>query len=129
MFCKKGVLRNFTNFAGKHLCQSLFLNIVAGLRPATLLKKRLWHRCFLMNLRNFKELLFFIEHPWWLLLNMFYSKIICCQANKNYSVKHKTLIVIICFSFNHQSYDTCLISDLQFIFQLISFCVCVCVKF
>ena len=23
-FCKKGVLRNFSNFTGKHLCQSLF---------------------------------------------------------------------------------------------------------
>ena len=24
MFCKKGVLRNFTKFTGKHLCQCLF---------------------------------------------------------------------------------------------------------
>ena len=31
MFCKKGVLRNFTKFTGEHLCQSLFLNKVAGL--------------------------------------------------------------------------------------------------
>ena len=46
VFCKKGVLRNFAKFARKHLCQSLFFNKVAGLRPATLLKKRLWHRCF-----------------------------------------------------------------------------------
>ena len=36
---KKGVLRNFAKFTGKHLCQSLFFNKVAGLRPATLLKK------------------------------------------------------------------------------------------
>ena len=33
---KKGVLRNFAKFKGKHLCQSLFFNKV-GL--ATLLKK------------------------------------------------------------------------------------------
>ena len=46
VFCKKGVLRIFAKFTGKHLCQSLFLNIVAGLRPAILSKKRLWHRCF-----------------------------------------------------------------------------------
>ena len=32
MLCKKGVLRNFTKFKGKHLCQSLFFNKVAGLR-------------------------------------------------------------------------------------------------
>ena len=42
---KKGVLRNFAKFTGKRLCQSLFFNKVAGLSPATLLKKRLWHRC------------------------------------------------------------------------------------
>ena len=42
MFCKKGVLRNFTKFTGKHLCQCL--------RSATLLKKRLRHRCFPVGL-------------------------------------------------------------------------------
>ena len=41
IFCKEGVLGNFTNFTGKHLCQSFFFNKVAGLRPVTLLKKRL----------------------------------------------------------------------------------------
>ena len=30
VFCKKGVLRNFTKFTGKHLCQSFFFNKVAG---------------------------------------------------------------------------------------------------
>ena len=33
MFFKKGVLRNFAKFTGKHLCQRLFLNKVAGQRP------------------------------------------------------------------------------------------------
>ena len=46
VFCKKGVLKYFAKFTGKHLCQSLFFNNVAGLRPVTLLKKRFWHRCF-----------------------------------------------------------------------------------
>ena len=41
VFCKKGVHKNFTKFTEKHLCQSLFFNNVAGLWPATLLKKRL----------------------------------------------------------------------------------------
>ena len=39
VFCKKEVLENFEKFTGKHLCQSLFFNKVAGLRHATLLKK------------------------------------------------------------------------------------------
>ena len=30
MFCKKGVLINFAKFTGKHLCQTLFFNKVAG---------------------------------------------------------------------------------------------------
>ena len=47
VFCKNGVLRNFAKFTGKHLYQSLFFNKV--LRPATLLKKRLWHRYFSVN--------------------------------------------------------------------------------
>ena len=42
VFYKKDVLKHFTKFTGKHLCQSLFLR----LRPATLLKKTLWHSCF-----------------------------------------------------------------------------------
>ena len=50
---KKGVLRNFTKFTGKHLCQSLFFYKVVGLRPATLLKKRLWHRCFSVKFVKF----------------------------------------------------------------------------
>ena len=48
---RKDVLRNFLKFTGKH--QSLFFNKVAGLRPATLLKKRLWHRCFPVNFVKF----------------------------------------------------------------------------
>ena len=55
---RKGVLRNFAKFTGKHLCQSLFFNKVAGLRPAVLLKKRLWHRCFPVNLAKFVRTVF-----------------------------------------------------------------------
>ena len=49
VFYNKTCPKNFAKFRGKHLSQSLFFNKVAGLRPATLLKKRLWHRCFLVN--------------------------------------------------------------------------------
>ena len=60
VFCKKGVLRNFT---GKYLCQSLFFNKVAGLMPATLLKKRLAGRRFPVNFVKFLRTTFFTtEH-------------------------------------------------------------------
>ena len=65
---KKGVLRNFAKFTGKHLCQSLFFNKVAGLRPASLLKKRHWHGCFPVNFAKFLRTLFYIYYLWWLLL-------------------------------------------------------------
>ena len=32
-----------------------FFNEIAGLRPATLFKKRLWHRCFPENFANFSR--------------------------------------------------------------------------
>ena len=40
VLCKKGALKKFTTFTGKHPWQSLSFNKVAGLRLATLLKKR-----------------------------------------------------------------------------------------
>ena len=67
VFYRKGALRNFTKFTGKHLCQSLFFNKVAG-APATLFKKRLWHRGFPVNFVKFPRTPFYIEHLWWLLL-------------------------------------------------------------
>ena len=79
VLCKKGVPKNFAKFTGKHLCQSLFFNKVAGLWPATLLRKRLWHRLATLLKKTpaqvfsceFCEILkntFFTEHLWWLLL-------------------------------------------------------------
>ena len=50
VFCKKGFFRNFAKFTVKHLCQGLFFNKFAG---PPLLKKGIWHRCFLWILQNF----------------------------------------------------------------------------
>ena len=41
MLYEKRCSQKFTKFTGKHLCQSLFFNEVASLRPATLSKKTL----------------------------------------------------------------------------------------
>ena len=57
VFCKKGILRNFTKFTGKHSCHCLQLY----------LKKRLWHRCFPLNFMKFLSTPFYIEHLCWLL--------------------------------------------------------------
>ena len=58
VFCKKGVLEKFAKFTGKHLCWSLFLNKVAGLRPATLLIKRLQQKGFPVNFAKFSRIPF-----------------------------------------------------------------------
>ena len=67
-FCKKGILKNFAKFTGKQLCQSLLFNKAAGLKPAILLKRKLWHRCFLMNFCETFKNTFFVKHLRWLLL-------------------------------------------------------------
>ena len=54
---KKGVLRKFAKLKGKQLRQSLFSK-VEGLRPATSLKKRLWHMCFPVNFAKFSTTIF-----------------------------------------------------------------------
>ena len=60
VFCKKGVLISFGKLTGEHLCQSLFFNKVAGFAclrppegPVALLKKRIWHWCFLVIFAKF----------------------------------------------------------------------------
>ena len=59
VFCRKDVLRNFAKFTGKHLRQSFFFNKIAGLRLATLLKKRLWYRCFPVDFVKFLKTPFY----------------------------------------------------------------------
>ena len=49
---KKVVLKSLAKFIGKHLCQSLFFNKVAGLKSATLFKKRLCSVNFAKFLRT-----------------------------------------------------------------------------
>ena len=63
VFYQKGVFRNFAKFKGKHLSQSLFFNKAAILRSATLLKKRLWHRCFPMNFCKISRITFSYKTP------------------------------------------------------------------
>ena len=50
VFCKKGVLENFTKFTENTCAKVSFL------------KKRLWHRCFPVNFVKFLRATFFIEH-------------------------------------------------------------------
>ena len=64
-FCKKGVFTNFTKFTGKKPVPEPLFNKVAGLIPATLLKKTLWHRRFPVNFMKLLKASFVTEHLQW----------------------------------------------------------------
>ena len=66
VFCKKGVLRYFTKFTGKHLSQSLFCNFI---------KKETLAQVFSSEFCEISKNTFFIEHLWWVLLKARISQI------------------------------------------------------
>ena len=68
----KAATGGVAKFTGKHLCRNLLINKVARLRFATLSKKRMSHRCFPVNFAKFLRTLPFMEHLWWLFLDLFY---------------------------------------------------------
>ena len=62
---KKGLLKNLAKVAEKHLCQILIFNKIAGLRPATSLKKEALASLAQLFSCEFCEIFkntFFIEH-------------------------------------------------------------------
>ena len=93
MFCEGGVLGRFMEFRGKRLLQK-----VAGLRPAALLKERLWHRCFPAGFVKFLGAPFCIEHLWWLLLSLtIITLFVCHHLCASFSLKISDLRQIILF--------------------------------
>ena len=63
---RKGVLKIFAKFTGKHLCQSLFFNKVTGLR--------LSHWCFAVNFAKFSKI-GFLQNTFGQLLLLHVTKI------------------------------------------------------
>ena len=59
----RDVLRNFTKFTGKHLCQVLFMS---GLKACNFIKMRLWHWCFHVNFAKFLRTPFLQNTSGWL---------------------------------------------------------------
>ena len=67
---KISFLKNFAKFIGKHLCRGIFFNKVPSLRPPTLSKKRLRHRCFRVNFAKFLKKTFLLDTFGWILLSL-----------------------------------------------------------
>ena len=81
MIYKKVVIENSAKFIWKHLHQSLFFSKDAGLRHATLLKRRLWQRCFPINFAKFSKTTFLQNESRRLLPNKYQSKISTQEQN------------------------------------------------
>ena len=69
MFSVKKVFLKISQDSQKNTCArvSFLIKLKA---PLTLLKKRLWHRCFLVNFVKFLRTPFYKDHFWWLLLHL-----------------------------------------------------------
>ena len=63
------VLLEILQNSQENTCARVFFNKVADLRPATFLKKRLWHWCFLVNFAKFLRATFLMKNSGGLLLN------------------------------------------------------------
>ena len=68
LFCEKGVLEISQNSHENTCARVPSFNKVAVLKPVNLLRKRLWHRCFPVNVANFLRTPFVTEQLRWLLL-------------------------------------------------------------
>ena len=62
VFCEKGDVRNFAKFTGKHLCQSLFFNKVAG-QARNFIKKETLAQVFSREFCEIYKNTFFYSTP------------------------------------------------------------------
>ena len=65
VLCRKSVLRNFAKLTGKHLCQSLFFNKVAG-QACNFIKKQTLTQVFSREFCEISNNTSFTKHLWWL---------------------------------------------------------------
>ena len=64
----KKVFLEISQNSKENTCAKVSFLIKLQTAPATLLKRRLWHRCFAVNFAKFLRAPFVTEHLWWLLL-------------------------------------------------------------
>ena len=76
VFFKKGVLKNFAKFTGKHQCQSLFFDKLQGLGLQLYFKKKTLDQVFSCECSKISNNTFLIEHRWWLLLPEYASALV-----------------------------------------------------
>ena len=72
----KKVFLEISQNSQENTCANVSFLIKLQQVPASLLKTRLWHRCFPVNFAKFIRAPFFTEHHWWLPLEV---KIMCWE--------------------------------------------------
>ena len=96
VFCTKGALKILQNSQENHCARVSFFNKVAGLRSATLLKKRLWQKCFPLNFAKFLGTPFLQNTSWRLLLVVYrtqYNSLKCTRSScENCSYNSKNVL-------------------------------------
>ena len=75
VFYKKVVLKNFAIFTGKHLCWSFFWIELQTWRSLNFINKRLYHKCFPVNIAKILRTPILKNICERLLLNVFYVEI------------------------------------------------------
>ena len=127
-FCKLVCMQLTQYFVQKQsqevFCKKVFLKIS---RPATLLKKRLRHRCFPVNFVKFLRTHFFTEHLRWLLQDNQYAVcylqalsghlvlVICCSWEYRKQGKRAEFLIVTC-SFSLGASFNCLVEFFKFYF-------------
>ena len=71
--------KNFRNIHRKTPVLESLSNKVAALKAYNFIKNWLQHKCFLVNIAIFLKLAFYIEHLWWLLLQVAVIKNSCSE--------------------------------------------------
>ena len=89
---KKVVLKGLSKFIGKHLCQSLFFNKVAGLRPATEIKKETLTQVFSCEFCQIFKYAFFKGHLRWLPLSILIHEVLQNRQFYIFSIKCSALM-------------------------------------
>ena len=104
------------------------------LRPATLLKKRFWHRCFSLNFAKFLRTPFLTEHLWWQIFSLFsLRKVMYCnypfvEDNSDHNAKPPTAPNFLSSTYHYYFYtiptpsqhlETCHITGTTFIADLV----------
>ena len=107
LFCKKGILRNFVNFTGKHLCWNFFL--IELQEVCSFIKKRLRHRCFSKEFTKFLRTpnLKIVNDCFW---NMFFN-LSCLFSNLHFWPKLIDSFCIIIYHFLYQYSTLCATID------------------